>query len=196
MKVSTKALFLLPLLLFFGLSLFLFKGLFSDPRQHESALLNRPLPAFELPDLMAADKRYRRDDLLGEPFLLNVWGVWCPTCNAELAYLTQLRQQGVKIVGLYYEQGYDPDFDGPFDLAALQRDVRLKLRQHGNPYQLNLLDLDRSVAFDLGVTGAPETFVVDAKGVIRLHHVGDINPTVWEKKIAPVWQQLSGEMQP
>lgn len=181
--------FLLPLVFFVLVAIFLLQGLFSDPRNRDSSLLERPLPAFSLPDVMDSQKLYSPQDFKGEVTLLNVWGVWCVTCAVELPYLTQLRQQGVRIVGLYYEQDWDPDFGGK-SLDTIQLEVQQKLAQLGNPYQFNILDLDRNYSLDLGVTGAPETFLIDKNGVIRLHHLGDINPVVWEQKFAPVYQQL------
>ncbi len=186
-----KVLFYLPLALFLLLTLFLLSGLFSDPRQRDSAVLNKALPAFALADLMQPQQIWTAEQLTGEAFLLNVWGTWCPTCNAELAYLAELKAQGVKIVGLYYELPRDPAFDAPFELAALQQDVTQKLAQHGNPYQFNILDLHRTLSLDLGVSGAPETFIVDARGIVRAHHIGDINPMIWRSKLAPLYQQWS-----
>ena len=85
----------------------------------------------------------------------------------------------------------DPAFDAPFDLSVLQRDVSEKLIQNGNPYQFNILDIERSLSLDLGVSGAPETFIIDASGTVRAHHIGDINPQVWRAKLAPLYQQWS-----
>lgn len=186
-----KVMFYMPLVSFLMLALFLLSGLFSDPRERDSAVLNKPLPTFALADLMQPQQIWTPEKLAGEAFLLNVWGTWCPTCNAELAYLADLRAQGVKIVGLYYELPRDPAFDAPFDLAALQQDVSQKLAQQGNPYQFNILDLQRTLSMDLGVSGAPETFVVDANGIVRAHHIGDINPMVWQSKLAAIYQQWS-----
>jgi cytochrome c biogenesis protein CcmG/thiol:disulfide interchange protein DsbE len=86
-------------------------------------------------------------------------------------------------------QPLDAAFGEKFDLPALQKDVQQKLTEQGNPYQFNLLDEHRSLIFDLGVSGAPETFLVDADGVIRAHHVGDINPQNWPA-LAQAYQQL------
>ncbi|WP_306523335.1 redoxin family protein [Rheinheimera sp.] len=174
-----KFLFFIPFVLFIALAAFLFSGLFSDPRQHGSALVSKTLPAFELPDLMAPTTLYNAEKLKGKVYLLNVWGLWCPTCNAELGFLTELRKQGIDIVGLYYVQPQDSAFGESFDLTKLQQDVVKKLQEQGDPYRLNILDEKRSLIFDLGVTGAPETFLIDAKGQIRAHHVGDINPQNW-----------------
>ena len=189
--MNRKLLFLTPLAIFLLLSIFLFKGLFSDPRVLQSGRIGQTMPEFVLPDLMQPDKQWRNTDLLGEVYLLNVWGTWCPTCVAELGYLTELRKQGIKIVGLYFEQGYDADFGDQFSLPDLQIEVAEMLARAGNPYAFNMLDLNRTVLLDLGVSGAPETFLVDSKGTILLHHTGDINSRVWRAKFAPVIAELS-----
>lgn len=182
--------FLLPLGVFAVLVYFMLKGLYNDPRNIESATVNRTLPPFALYDLMDEKKLWKESDLIGETFILNVWGTWCPTCDQELPYLTHLRQQGIKIVGLYYDQEIDPDFGDVFDMDKLRADVRGKLQRLGNPYQFNIFDNTRETLLDLGVTGAPETFLVDEKGVIRIHHLGDINQRVWEGKFAKAYAEL------
>lgn len=184
-----KLFFYLPLALFLGLALFLLSGLFSNPMERNSATINKALPEFSLPDLMQPEKIWTAEQLKGQPYLLNVWGTWCPTCNAELGYLTQLREQGIRIIGLYYDLPADPVFGEVFNLQKLQADVESKLQQRGNPYQFNILDSERKLSLDLGVSGAPETFIVDADGIIRVHHIGDINPAVWQQKLAPLYQQ-------
>ncbi|MCC2614795.1 redoxin family protein [Aestuariibacter halophilus] len=186
------SLFALPLVLFVSLAVFLYQGLFSDPRSRPSSVVDTPLPPMDLPDLMFPEQRYSVTDFEGKVTLLNVWGVWCVTCAIELPYLTELRQQGVNIVGLYYDQDVDPDF-GQKTLAEIQQEVRLKLNQLGNPYQYNIFDTYRDYSLDLGVTGAPETFVIDKTGHIRMHHIGDVNPRVWEHKIGPMYQRLLQE---
>lgn len=185
-----KTMFYVPLAAFLALSLFLLSGLFSDPRDHGSALLEKPLPAFSLPDLQQPQRLVTEADLKGEVTLLNVWGLWCPTCNAELGFLTELRQQGVRIVGLYYVQPVDKSFGETFDINILRNEVSDKLAEQGDPYLFNIVDENRSLIFDLGVTGAPETFLLDRDGVIRYHHVGDINPQNWPK-LQQVYQQVA-----
>lgn len=180
---------LLPLLFFLFGAVFLLQGLFSDPRQHESSLLNKPIPAFVLPDLMQQSRLYSPDIFNGQVTLLNVWGVWCVTCAIELPYLKQLQEQNVRIVGLYYEPDLDSDFGGK-TVPMIQQEVTAKLAQLGNPYAFNILDVKRDLSLDLGVTGAPETFLIDQQGVIRLHLIGDLNPRVWQKKFAPIYDQL------
>lgn len=184
--------FLLPLVAFAGLLVFLYQGLFSDPRQHESSLLEQSMPAFILPDLMQPEREYTQDVFAGKVTLLNVWGVWCITCAIELPYLSQLKDEGKHIVGLYYDQDIDPDF-GIKTVARVQQEVKQKLAQLGNPYAFNIFDVKRNLSLDLGVTGAPETFLIDQQGRIRLHHIGDLNPRVWRNKFEPVYQSLIGQ---
>lgn len=178
---------LLPLAGFLALSGFLFSGLFSEPRYQVSTAVNKKLPPFELPQLMQPQRQLSLEDIKGEPFLLNVWGTWCVTCAVELPYLTSLSDQGVRIVGLYYEQDIDPDFGGK-SVEQIQVEVNQMLGRLGNPYEINILDVNRDYSLDLGVTGAPETFLVDKSGVVRVHHVGDVNPMIWEKKLKPIYE--------
>ncbi|GMM68298.1 DsbE family thiol:disulfide interchange protein [Alteromonas sp. MTD1] len=183
----------IPLVLFLLLVVFLFKGLFSDPRELDSQVKDKTLPPFSLPDLMNPDTTYTPEDLKGQVTILNVWGVWCVTCAVEMPYLTQLKnEQGVHIVGLYFDQDLDPDF-GTKTLTRVQQEVVEMLSRYGNPYAFNIFDVYRDTSLDLGVTGAPEHFVIDASGIIRMHHIGDINERVWRNKIGPLYEKLRNE---
>jgi cytochrome c biogenesis protein CcmG/thiol:disulfide interchange protein DsbE len=187
MKKST--LFLIPLFIFMGIAGFLYQGLFSDPRDRESTLISQSMPEFLLPDLMNTDVQYTQEVFLGKVTLLNVWGVWCVTCAIEIPYLMQLQREGKHIVGLYYDQDIDPDF-GVKTVQRVQQEVRDKLAQLGNPYAYNIFDVKRDLSLDLGVSGAPETYLIDQNGTILLHHIGDLNPRVWDKKFAALYQEL------
>ncbi|RUO70834.1 DsbE family thiol:disulfide interchange protein [Pseudidiomarina salinarum] len=170
----------LPLLVFLLLVGFLLRGLFSDPTELSSALVGKPVPQFELPDIYNPETVYTEEVLQGRPMLLNVWATWCPTCRAEHDYLNQLSAEGVYIVGLNYKD-----------------DSRAKavnwLNTLGDPYQLNLFDERGLVALDLGVYGAPETFVIDADGYIQYRHVGDVNERVWANTLKPLYDALMAE---
>jgi cytochrome c biogenesis protein CcmG/thiol:disulfide interchange protein DsbE len=85
----------------------------------------------------------------GKPVLLNVWATWCPTCRAEHQYLNQLSAQGVRVVGLNYKDD--------------RQKAIVWLKELGNPYSLSLFDGDGMLGLDLGVYGAPETFLIDGK---------------------------------
>jgi cytochrome c biogenesis protein CcmG/thiol:disulfide interchange protein DsbE len=186
------SLFVLPLILFVGLAIFLFQGLFSNPREHESTLLNKPVPSFVLPDLMNTELTYTTEVFIDKVTLLNVWGVWCVTCAVEIPFLEELKNDGKHIVGLYYDQDIDPDF-GVKTVERVQQEVDQKLGKLGNPYAYNIFDVKRDLSLDLGVTGAPETFLIDKQGRVRLHHIGDINARVWQNKFEPVYRQLVAE---
>ncbi|WP_018983527.1 redoxin family protein [Salinimonas chungwhensis] len=181
----------IPVVLFSLIAGFLYLGLFSDPRELDSQITGRPLPSFTLPDLMEPEKQYTPESLAGEVTILNVWGVWCVTCAVEMPYLTQLKEEkGVKFVGLYFDQDLDPD-NGTKTLNRVQQEVSALLSRYGNPYAFNIFDTYRDTSLDLGVTGAPEHFVIDKKGIVRMHHVGDINERVWRNKIEPLYRKLT-----
>jgi cytochrome c biogenesis protein CcmG, thiol:disulfide interchange protein DsbE len=172
----------LPLFLFALLALVLFRGLFLDPSEMPSALIDRPLPAFDLPAL-GAEKQLSRDDVTGEVALLNVWATWCVSCRVEHPYLQQLADTGVPIYGLNYKDS---------DSAALRW-----LDQLGDPYRLNIADRDGTLGLDLGVYGAPETYLLDADGVVRYRHVGVVNEEVWQTILEPMYLQLKqGQVTP
>lgn len=191
-KVKKSLILAVPLAFFAAMSVFLYLGLYSSPTERGYQLQDQVLPPFSLPDLMQPQLIRSQNDFLGQVTLLNVWGVWCVTCAVEIPFLTGLRQQGVRIVGLYYE----PDLGGDFaskSLTQVQQEVRQSLAKLGNPYAFNILDIERDYSLDLGVTGAPETFLIDQQGRIRVHHLGDINPQVWQGKFALVYQELVNE---
>lgn len=152
-------------------------GLNNDPRELPSALLNKPFPAFEQPALGQPDKLLTRQDLLGKPALVNVWATWCPTCRAEHGYFNQLAAQGVPIIGINYKD----------DSAKAQQ----WLQDLKDPYVLNISDPKGSLGMELGVYGAPETFIIDAQGVIRYKYVGAVDDQVWRERMAPVFEELS-----
>lgn len=159
----------IPLLVFVALALLLWRGLSLDPNHMPSALEGRPLPAFRAQTLDGGE--VSDADLRGRPALLNVWATWCPTCAAEHAYLNQLAARGVVVHGLVYKD--DPE------------KARRWIAEKGNPYDVLILDDAGRIGIDLGVTGAPETYVLDAEGVIRLRHQGPVDERVWQRKIAP-----------
>ena len=150
-----------------------------DPTKLESVLIGKPVPEFDLEDLEQPGKLHDQAIFKGEPLLLNVWATWCPTCYAEHSYLNKLAGQGVKIIGLNY------------------KDDRNKavgwLKELGNPYLISLFDGNGMLGLDLGVYGAPETFLIDANGVVRYRHVGDVNPSNWASTHEPMYQVLLEE---
>lgn len=173
---------LFPLLLFLALIGVFVYSLTKDgynPRDLPSALLDKPMPEFHLPALKDAQKIVNKAQLVnGEPFLLNVWATWCVSCRVEHPHLNQLSQQGVRVLGLNYKDEQD---------KALQWLARL-----GDPYQQVIFDEDGKLGLDLGVYGAPETYLVDGQGIIRYKHVGVVDLTVWREVIEPIYLRIKG----
>jgi cytochrome c biogenesis protein CcmG/thiol:disulfide interchange protein DsbE len=169
---------LLPLVIFLGLAVFLYRGLYLDPAELPSALIGKPFPEFSLRDVQS-DRVLTRADLLGKPALVNVWGTWCVACRVEHPVLNKLAQQGVVIYGINYK-----------DVNA---DALKWLKDFHNPYQLNIRDDEGSLGLNLGVYGAPETFLIDSKGIIRHKFVGVVDETVWREQLAGLYQGLVDE---
>jgi cytochrome c biogenesis protein CcmG/thiol:disulfide interchange protein DsbE len=167
---------LIPLFLFSLLSVFLWRGLSLDPHHLPSVQLGKPLPVFELPQLQKPDLTWSSTQLSHQVVLLNVWASWCAACVEEQVFMMRLAGQGVPIYGLNYK-------DKPEE--ALQW-----LLQWGNPYKQIAQDREGKAAIDLGVYGAPETFVIDKKGIIRYRHVGILNQEAWSKDILPLMKRL------
>lgn len=163
-----------PALLLLGLVVLFGYGLRLDPTKVPSPLVGKPVPGFELPVLVGAGGTFGSSQLLGRPVLVNFWASWCPPCLQEHPLLMQLAQAGVPIVGVNYK-----------DEAGAARSW---LERHGNPFFVVAADRDGRVGLDWGVYGAPETYVVDAQGVIRYKHIGPISEADWRDRIAPVLQ--------
>ncbi|WP_122553688.1 DsbE family thiol:disulfide interchange protein [Pseudomonas viridiflava] len=171
----------LPLVVFLGVAAVLFRGLYLDPAELPSALIDKPFPDFTLREVQS-ERTLTRADLLGKPALVNVWATWCIACRVEHPVLNRLAQQGVLIYGVNYK-----------DTNA---DALKWLKDFHDPYRLNIRDDEGSLGLNLGVYGAPETFLIDAKGVIRHKYVGVIDDTVWRKQLAGLYQALVDEARP
>jgi cytochrome c biogenesis protein CcmG/thiol:disulfide interchange protein DsbE len=171
---------LVPLAVLAGLVVAFWTGLGRDPTAVPSPLIGKRAPAFELPSLEHPSVSVRSSDFAGRVWLLNVWGTWCPGCLEEHEVLLELAaSRGVTLIGLDWKD--DPD-------AA-----RRWLEERGNPYERVAVDADGRTAIDWGVYGAPETFVVDAFGIVRYKHVGPLTPADVERTILPIVARLRGE---
>jgi len=152
----------------------------NDPHKLPSALIGKPFPEFNAPLLEEPNRRVDRAALLGDPVLVNVWATWCPTCKAEHDELLRIgAETGVRIVGVNYKD--DP-------AKAIDWLVR-----YGDPYDFVIEDRDGSLGVELGVYGAPETFLLDAAGTVVHKHVGDINPRVWRDDFVPRLAELAND---
>jgi cytochrome c biogenesis protein CcmG/thiol:disulfide interchange protein DsbE len=180
--VNKQRLFLfIPLIIFAILAVLFWRGLSLNPSEMPSALLNKPVPVFELPVLPAPENPQgltsaSQEMLKGKVSLLNVWATWCVTCRQEHEFLNTLKAQGILIYGINYKDNTE--------------DAQQWLAELHNPYVYSVIDEDGRLGLNLGVFGAPETYVIDRQGVIRYKHIGDVNAQVWEKTIKPIVDSL------
>ena len=170
----------LPLLAFLSLALFFIWSL--EWRKEESSqIVNRtmegkPFPQFNLKSIDQQVSYDNNSFPKNKSFLINIWASWCPSCYVEHDYLKELASSGVTIIGINYK-------DDPIAAQKYLTDL-------GNPYHFNLADRRGSLAIDLGVTGAPETYLINADGIIEYKHEGVVNSKVWLSKFAPLYQKL------
>jgi cytochrome c biogenesis protein CcmG/thiol:disulfide interchange protein DsbE len=167
----------LPLILFLVLVGFFAKGLFLNPREVPSPFIGRTAPAFTLPLVEDPSRSFSTADMRGKVWMLNVWAPWCVSCRQEHPVLMQIAQAGrVPIVGLNWK-------DRDREAAAL-------LARSGSPYVAVPEDLDGKVGINYGVTGTPETYVIDKEGIVRMKHIGPISPEIWSTKFEPKLKEL------
>ena len=169
--------YLLPLALFLVLVVFLAIGLSRDPREVPSPLLDKPAPAFTLPQLAEPQLSFKSEEMRGKVWLLNVWASWCVACREEHPVLLELaRTRLVPVYGLNYKDE--------------RQDALNWLKEFGDPYTMSLVDADGRVGIDYGVYGVPETFVIDRDGVIRYKQIGPVTPDALKNKIIPLVREL------
>jgi len=173
--VSRLTLFI-PLILCVALGGFLYSSLGKDPQELPSALIGEPFPEFALEELSDPQRQVTQADFAGQVVLVNVWATWCFACRIEHTWFNDLAENGVKIIGLNYKD----------DRAMAQE----WLDQRGNPYQFSIFDSRGILGIDLGVYGAPETYLVDAEGIIRHRRVGVVDDRVWDNEFRDLYQKL------
>jgi len=140
-----------------------------NPRDVPTQFIGREAPAFSLPNLLDPAKTVSTEAMRGRPWLLNVWGTWCPECWKEHDYLLHLaRREGVPIIGINWRDDAD--------------EAKAMLNRLGNPFEQIGFDPNSDAVIDWGVYGAPETFLIDATGIVRQKHAGAMTPAVWREK--------------
>lgn len=150
-----------------------------DPKALPSALIGQPFPAFTLPALLRDDP-VDESLLKGKISIVNVWATWCPTCLYEHPFLVELSERGeVAVFGINYKDNPDK--------------AREWLAAKGNPFAVNIVDESGKLGLDLGVTGAPETFVVDKAGTVRMRYQGGLDETIWQRRFVPLLEQIAAE---
>ena len=175
-----RLVYLLPVVLFVGLAAALGVGLTRDPSQLPSALLDLPAPAFELPPVPGVDKPgLATGDLSGgKPILVNFFASWCAPCKIEHPIISRLAEDGHAVVGINYK-----------DKAG---DATAWLGNMGNPYARIGHDLDGRAGIEWGITGVPETFILDQKGRIVWRFQGPLQPRELEREVLPILERLNG----
>ncbi|GAB6052067.1 DsbE family thiol:disulfide interchange protein [Magnetospira thiophila] len=167
-----------PLVVVLALAWLFMSQLGKDPKRIESVLLNQEVPVFDLPPLEGQTRGFSSKDLLGQVSLVNIFGSWCIACQAEHRYLVRIQAtSGLPIYGIDWRE--KDRTSGPAWLA-----------RHGNPYTLVGDDPDSKASIAFGVTGAPESFIVDKKGIIRYKQIGPIDAVVWRDTLKPMIEEL------
>jgi cytochrome c biogenesis protein CcmG, thiol:disulfide interchange protein DsbE len=185
--------YFVPLGLFFGLCIFLYLGLSKDPREIPSPLIGKAAPTFALPVLTGElvsqsnitsptpKTVWEPSAMLGKVWLLNVWGSWCAGCLTEHPILLSMSKttNSPKLIGIAWK-------DEPAASSAW-------LKKNGNPFEEVVVDRAGKVAIDYGVYGAPETFLIDKKGIIRAKHIGPLTEQAWTTRLQPLAAKLALE---
>ncbi len=160
----------LPIVIFAGLALVFWKGLFGDPTNLPSALIGKPVPDFALsaiegsniPGLTYADLKS------GNVSIVNIWASWCGPCRLEHPILMELsKRTDLRLVGINNK-----------DKAE---NARRFLGTLGQPYAAIGADTDGRTTIDWGSYGVPETFIVDGKGIIRFKWIGPLSAEIMTK---------------
>jgi cytochrome c biogenesis protein CcmG/thiol:disulfide interchange protein DsbE len=172
-KPSRILLAVLPLLVLVGLIAVFAFSMNRDPSLVRSVLIDKPAPAFTLAAVPGTGvEGFDTAALKGEVTVVNVFASWCVPCRAEHPLLEVLKTEaGVRLYGINQR-------DAPENAARF-------LAELGNPYDRIGADTDNRVSIDWGVYGVPETFVVNAAGVITYKHVGPMTPQTLENDVLP-----------
>jgi cytochrome c biogenesis protein CcmG/thiol:disulfide interchange protein DsbE len=177
--MSSRLFFFIPLVLFGVLVIYFAVGLTKDPSKLDTkVLLNQPMGEFKLIPVKGRTEGLTSEDVKGEVSLVNFFGSWCVACLQEHPFFMKLAEKNV--IPLY---GVDWDEKNPNDVVRW-------LARHGDPYTKIGVDVTSETIIDWGITGAPETFVVDKEGLIRYKHLGPITQRSWNETLWPLIQEL------
>lgn len=178
MKVLIR---LIPLVLFILLGVLLYRGLFLNPQAMPSALVGKTFPEFSLTRLGEPQQTLSNADFKPGIKLVNVWATWCPSCKVEHPFLVKLsKDKRFSLYGINYKDE--------------RAEAKKWLKYYQDPYQFSIFDDVGRLGLNLGVFGAPETFVVDHNGVIRKRFAGVLEPRVWQREFLPLINTIETEM--
>lgn len=170
--MKRRLILFIPLIVALVLGIFLWQGLKLDPRELPSALVGKPFPQFTLSTVKDENAALTQDALKGEVSLVNVWATWCVSCRQEHPELVRIaKETGIPIYGLNYKD--------------TRPEAIRWLDEYLDPYRFSLFDADGRVGLDLGVYGAPETYIVDKEGIVRYRFVGVIDRNIWLNELLP-----------
>ena len=170
---------LLPLVAVLAMLGLFYVGLGMDARELPSPLVGKPAPAFELESFFDPEVTITEADFIGEVALVNVWASWCVTCLREKPLLMELARQGITIHSFNYRD--------------TREDAKRYLSADRNPYDKIAFDPDGDAGLEWGVYATPETYVLDARGMIRYKRIGPLNPKILEEEILPLIARLEAE---
>ncbi|OFZ68270.1 MAG: thiol:disulfide interchange protein [Betaproteobacteria bacterium RBG_16_56_24] len=172
--------YILPFVIFMVLAVFLYIGLGLDPHEVPSPLINKPAPAFALPQLHDPSRQFSPQDMKGQVWLLNFWASWCVACKTEHpVFMALARQNIVPVYGVDYKDKREHG--------------QAWLRDGGDPYVMSVSDMDGRIGIDYGVYGVPETYVIDKEGVIRYKQIGVVTQQNLREKILPLVAELQAK---
>ena len=163
-----KQLLIFPSIVFFFILLVFFYLLIidRDPTELPSVLIEKKVPRFEAESLLDDKKFISTEEFANKTVIVNFFATWCKPCREEHPYIKRLSNtQGIKIIGINYKDNS-------------QRTIKW-LKELGNPYSNIAIDSNGQIGIDWGVYGLPETFIVNAKGIIKYRHVGPITKKIY-----------------
>lgn len=175
-----RLIFLIPLLVVVLLAVLFWRGLdpARNPASLNSALIGKGVPAFALAGLTPGAPGLTAADLKGQVTVLNFFASWCAPCRAEHPLLMELaRDPNLQVVGITYK-------DEPAKSAAF-------LAELGNPFAAIGADESGRVGIDFGLTGVPETYIIDRDGIIRYRLAQPLDPARLEQEIRPLLADLA-----
>lgn len=185
LSANKKLMFIIPLVVFLALLTMLIVRLNRVNHEGTTDITNsiqhgKPLPEFLLPLLNEPNRIMSNVDMPKYPYLLNIWGSWCPTCRKEHPFLMELKNAGVPMIGVNYKD--------------IDEDAFAYLDHHGDPFLYSLKDESGDFAMDLGLTGAPESYIIDSNGYVRLHIVGEVHVDNYNAQIKPCMDALAADI--
>lgn len=163
--------FITPFVIFLLMVIVFLSKLIGDNPKDKNLMVGQDLPPFELLSY-GNDKNLKSEDLKGY-YLINIFGSWCVVCKIEHPFLMKIKEKGIlPIYGINWR-------DRPENLTRF-------LNKLGNPYEKIGIDSDNMVILSLGVTGAPESFLISPENKIIFQYSGALTEDIFNDKILPL----------